>query len=69
MVWISILMVRIHPAPPRRSWMALARPTRATRPIAFDWFKSGYEQRVSAPVASQADPDPDHELLHAVDDI
>jgi hypothetical protein len=37
--------------------------------IAFDWFKAGHEQRVSAPIASQADPDPDHELLHAVDEI
>jgi hypothetical protein len=37
--------------------------------IAFEWFKAGHEQRVSAPVASPAGPDPDYELLRIVDAI
>lgn len=37
--------------------------------VAFEWFKAGHEQRVSAPVANPAGPDPDHELLPIVDAI
>ena len=37
--------------------------------IAFDWFKAGHEQRVSAQASRQAEPDPNHDLLNVVDDI
>jgi hypothetical protein len=37
--------------------------------VAHDWFEAGHKQGASAPIASPADPDPDHELLHVVDDV
>jgi hypothetical protein len=38
--------------------------------VALGWFEAGgHEQRVSAPIARAADPDPRRDLLHICDDI